>query len=76
MDPETIEQLIGPPKFYFDLAEEEDKIGIATGLAWTESGGDIIFIEVAGFKGQKELTMTGSLGDIMQESARGSELHA
>ncbi len=70
IDPETIEQLIGPPKFYFDLAEEEDKIGIATGLAWTESGGDIIFIEVAGFKGQKELTMTGSLGDIMQESAR------
>jgi ATP-dependent Lon protease len=68
--PETIEQLVGPPKFYFDLAEEEDKIGVATGLAWTETGGDIIFIEVAGFRGQKELTMTGSLGDIMQESAR------
>ncbi|MGO9121162.1 MAG: endopeptidase La [Desulfomonilaceae bacterium] len=70
IDPETIEQLIGPRKFFFDLAEEEDKIGIATGLAWTENGGDIIFIEVAGFKGQRELTMTGSLGDIMQESAR------
>ena len=45
-------------------------MGIATGLAWTESGGDIIFIEVSGFKGGKDLTLTGSLGDVMQESAK------
>ncbi|HTY25618.1 MAG TPA: endopeptidase La [Desulfomonilaceae bacterium] len=70
ISPETVEELIGPPKFYFDLAGEEDKTGVATGLAWTENGGDIIFIEVAGFKGQKELTMTGCLGEVMQESAR------
>ena len=68
--PETIEELLGPAKYFFDLAEEEDQVGIATGLAWTESGGDIIFIEATGFKGQKELTMTGCLGDVMQESAR------
>ncbi len=68
--PETVEELLGPAKYFFDLAEEEDQVGIATGLAWTENGGDIIFIEVTGFKGQKELTMTGCLGDVMQESAR------
>ena len=68
--PETVEELLGPAKYFFDLAEEEDQVGIATGLAWTESGGDIIFIEATGFKGQKELTMTGCLGDVMQESAR------
>jgi ATP-dependent Lon protease len=68
--PETAEELLGPPKYFFDVTEEEDQVGIATGMAWTESGGDIIFIEVTGFKGRKELTMTGSLGDVMQESAR------
>jgi ATP-dependent Lon protease len=68
--PETISELLGPPKYFYDLTEEEDQIGIATGLAWTEHGGDIIFVEVAGFKGRKELTLTGSLGDVMQESAR------
>jgi ATP-dependent Lon protease len=68
--PEIAEEFLGPPKYFFDVAEEEDQIGIATGLAWTESGGDIIFIEVTGFRGHKELTMTGSLGDVMQESAR------
>jgi ATP-dependent Lon protease len=68
--PETIEELLGPPKYFFDLAEEEDQVGTATGLAWTENGGDIIFIEVTGFRGHKELTMTGSLGEVMQESAK------
>ncbi len=45
-------------------------MGISTGLAWTENGGDIIFIEVTGFKGHRDLTMTGSLGEVMQESAK------
>jgi ATP-dependent Lon protease len=70
VSPETVEELLGPPRYFFDLAEEEDQVGTATGLAWTENGGDIIFIEVTGFKGQKELTMTGSLGEVMQESAK------
>lgn len=70
IDPETVEELLGPPRFFFDLAEEEDQVGIATGLAWTETGGDIIFVEVSGFKGGKGLTMTGSLGEVMQESVR------
>jgi ATP-dependent Lon protease len=67
---ETIEELLGPALHSYDIAEEEDQVGIATGLAWTENGGDIIFIEVTGFKGQKDITMTGSLGEIMQESAK------
>lgn len=68
--PETIEQLLGSPKYFYELAEEENQVGIATGLAWTENGGDIVFVEVTGFKGRKELTMTGCLGEVMQESAR------
>ncbi|MBI5251640.1 MAG: endopeptidase La [Desulfomonile tiedjei] len=68
--PEAVEEFLGAPRFQFDLAEETDQVGIATGLAWTEHGGDIIFVEVTGFKGQKNLTMTGCLGEVMQESAR------
>jgi len=66
----TVEELLGSPKYFFELAEEQDQVGISTGLAWTENGGDIIFVEVTGFRGRKELTMTGCLGDVMQESAR------
>ncbi len=69
--PDTVEELLGPPKFFYDLAEKEDQVGIATGLAWTETGGDIIFVEVSGYNGGKDqLTMTGSLGEVMQESAK------
>jgi len=68
--PEVVEELLGPPRFFYEIAEEGDLVGTATGLAWTEAGGDIIFIEVTGFKGNKQLTMTGSLGDVMQESAK------
>ena len=73
--PATVEELLGSPKYFVELAEEEDQVGIATGLAWTENGGDIIFIEVTGFRGRKELTMTGCLGDVMQESARAALSH-
>ncbi len=66
----TVEELLGSPKYFYELAEEDDQVGIATGLAWTENGGDIIFVEVTGFRGRKELTLTGCLGDVMQESAR------
>ena len=66
----TIEQLLGAPKFFPEIAEEVDRVGVATGLAWTEAGGDIIFIEVTGFKGRRDLTLTGCLGEVMQESAK------
>lgn len=67
---EDIEELLGPCKYFIDLAAERDRIGVVTGLAWTESGGDILFIEAARMAGRKELTLTGSLGDVMQESAK------
>lgn len=65
-----VEELLGPCAFFADVASEEDRIGVVTGLAWTESGGDILFIEAAKMPGRKDLTLTGSLGDVMQESAR------
>ncbi len=65
-----IEKLLGPCTYFIDLTSEKDRVGVVTGLAWTESGGDILFIEAAKMAGRKDLTLTGSLGDVMQESAR------
>jgi len=65
-----VEKLLGPRSFFIDVAGEEDRVGVVTGLAWTESGGDILFVEAAKMPGRKDFTLTGSLGDVMQESAR------
>jgi len=65
-----VESLLGPKKFYFEVAEAKERIGVATGLAWTEAGGQIIFIEAAKMKGKGNLILTGSLGDVMKESAQ------
>jgi ATP-dependent Lon protease len=67
--PEIVEKLLGPPKFHLEVAEAKDMIGVTTGLAWTETGGQIIFIEAAKMKGKGRLILTGSLGDVMKESA-------
>jgi ATP-dependent Lon protease len=67
--PEEVERYLGPRKFYYEVAEASDRIGVATGLAWTEAGGDIMFVEVTRMKGTKGLILTGSLGEVMQESA-------
>jgi ATP-dependent Lon protease len=66
----TLQQYLGPPRFSFGLAEEKDEIGVATGLVWTEAGGDVIFIEATTMKGKGQLTLTGQLGDVMRESAQ------
>ncbi|MGD9277556.1 MAG: magnesium chelatase domain-containing protein, partial [Desulfobacterales bacterium] len=68
--PEMVENLLGPRKFYFEVSEAKERIGVATGLAWTEAGGQIIFIEAAKMKGKGNLILTGSLGDVMKESAQ------
>ncbi|MCF6179237.1 MAG: endopeptidase La [Geopsychrobacter sp.] len=65
-----IGELLGARSYFIDVADERDRIGVVTALAWTESGGDILFIEVARMAGNKGLTLTGSLGDVMQESAK------
>jgi ATP-dependent Lon protease len=67
--PEIVEKFLGPRKFFYQVTDEEDRIGVVTGIAWTETGGDIIFVEASRMKGEKELTLTGQLGDVMQESA-------
>jgi len=68
--PGDVARYLGPPKFFSEVAERMHEPGVATGLAWTPNGGDIIFIESTRMKGQKGLTLTGSLGDVMKESAQ------
>jgi ATP-dependent Lon protease len=68
--PEMLQRYLGPPKFFSEVAERTNEPGVATGLAWTPNGGDIIFIESTRMAGQKGLTLTGSLGDVMKESAQ------
>jgi ATP-dependent Lon protease len=65
----TLHKYLGPPRFRFGLAEERDEVGTATGLVWTEVGGDVIFVEATTMDGKGELTMTGQLGEVMRESA-------
>jgi ATP-dependent Lon protease len=68
--PGMVEELLGPRIYYFEVAEEQDRVGVTTGLVWTDVGGEIIFIESAKMAGKQELILTGSLGDIMKESAQ------
>ncbi|HZP45144.1 MAG TPA: endopeptidase La [Candidatus Binataceae bacterium] len=67
---EMLPKYLGPRKFFSEVAERTNEPGVATGLAWTPNGGDIIFIESTRMNGQKGLTLTGSLGDVMKESAQ------
>lgn len=60
---------LGVPKFLPEEEMEKDEVGVATGLAWTETGGDIIYIEATIMKGKGHITLTGQLGDVMKESA-------
>ncbi|WP_010651067.1 endopeptidase La [Oceanobacillus massiliensis] len=66
----SLEQLLGKQLFSYGLMEQEDQIGTATGLAYTSAGGDILSIEVSHYPGKGKLTLTGQLGDVMQESAQ------
>ncbi|MDD5452039.1 MAG: endopeptidase La [Desulfovibrionales bacterium] len=68
--PDSIEKYLGPRKYLFEATEAKNRVGVTTGLVWTEAGGDIIFVEATKMKGRKKLIMTGSLGEIMQESAQ------
>jgi ATP-dependent Lon protease len=68
--PELIEKFLGPQQFFQTEAERKDEVGVATGLAWTESGGEIISIEVAVLDGKGNLQMTGQIGEVMQESGQ------
>ncbi|MBI3078810.1 MAG: endopeptidase La [Deltaproteobacteria bacterium] len=67
--PQRVAKHLGVPKYRFGLAEVEDRVGIALGLAWTEMGGELLLTEVSVMPGKGKLTVTGKLGDVMQESA-------
>jgi ATP-dependent Lon protease len=68
--PGVVEEFLGPRKYFNEVASEKDRVGVVTGLAWTEAGGDIIFVEATRMPGRRELILTGSLGEVMRESAR------
>ncbi len=70
IDNKHISKYLGVPKFRHGVKEEQEKIGVATGLAWTEVGGELLIVEVALMPGSGKLTVTGKLGEVMQESAQ------
>jgi ATP-dependent Lon protease len=67
---QNIHRYLGVPKYLPEEEMEKDEVGVATGLAWTETGGDIIYVEATPMRGKGHLTLTGQLGDIMKESAQ------
>ncbi|MCS7059692.1 MAG: endopeptidase La [Anaerolineae bacterium] len=67
---------LGPPQFDFGMLDEQDQVGVANGVAWTDAGGDLMPIEVVLMEGKGNLTLTGQLGDVMQESAQAALSYA
>ncbi len=74
--PSLLPKFLGPPEFSHGLAQERDEIGVATGIAWTEAGGDIMPVEVTLMEGKGNLILTGQLGEVMQESAQAALSYA
>jgi ATP-dependent Lon protease len=68
--PESLREYLGPERFFPEVAMRTSRPGVATGLAWTEAGGDILFVEATKMPGKKGLSLTGQLGNVMQESAK------
>ncbi len=70
VNPKQVTKLLGTIKYRSSILEKKDEVGMSTGLAWTEAGGDILFIEVALMPGKGSLLLTGQLGDVMKESCQ------
>ncbi len=70
VDKRDVKEYLGPRKFFSEVAERTEVPGVATGLAWTPVGGDILFIEASVSRGSGRMTLTGQLGDVMKESAQ------
>ncbi len=68
--PEKLVTYLGPRKVFSEVAQRKDEVGVATGLAWTPVGGEILFVEATLMPGSKQLVLTGQLGDVMKESAQ------
>jgi ATP-dependent Lon protease len=67
---QNCEKYLGPPKIFRDQLQQENRVGVATGVAWTAAGGELLFVEATKMKGKGALSLTGSLGDVMKESAQ------
>jgi ATP-dependent Lon protease len=70
VDRDSVSKFLGPPQYSFGMAGEKDEIGVATGLAWTEVGGDVMSVEATIMSGKGDLILTGQLGEVMRESAQ------
>ncbi|MBR4862755.1 MAG: endopeptidase La [Firmicutes bacterium] len=68
--PTSLEKYLGKKKFRYDIVEGESEVGVVTGMAWTQVGGDTLFVETAKVPGTGKIQLTGQLGDVMQESAQ------
>jgi ATP-dependent Lon protease len=73
---DTLSRFLGPPRFLATRIEDTDQVGVATGVAWTEAGGDIMVVEAALMPGKGELQLTGQLGEVMRESAQAALSYA
>jgi ATP-dependent Lon protease len=73
---QSLNKYLGPPRFLRDQGERIDEVGLASGIAWTEAGGDVMPVEVSLMDGKGSLLLTGQLGDIMQESAQAALSYA
>ena len=76
VDKEMVDDLLGRPKVHPEKMARHDEVGVATGMYYTPTGGDIMFVEASTMRGKGELVLTGQLGDVMKESARAAWTYA
>jgi ATP-dependent Lon protease len=72
----NLTKFLGMPKFYPELDQEQSQVGLSTGLAWTQAGGEVLYVEASLIRGKGELIVTGQIGEVMQESARAALSYA
>ncbi|MBW2246532.1 MAG: endopeptidase La [Deltaproteobacteria bacterium] len=72
----NLQNYLGVAKYYPEMDQEKSQVGLSTGLAWTQAGGDVLYVEASLIGGKGELIVTGQIGDIMQESARAALSYA
>src|SRR5205807_8361275 len=71
-----VAELLGPPRFQQEVVARQDEVGVATGLAYTPTGGEVLFVEARVVPGKGNLLLTGQLGDVMKESAQAALTYA
>lgn len=72
----SVEKFLGVPRFYPEMDQEPSQVGLSTGLAWTQVGGEVLYVEASLIRGKGELIVTGQIGEVMQESARAALSYA